>query len=71
MEYLSLFIFFYFFDTMLANTNRQAEKRKTTELTEKKQQALFSTISLNDILHYPRENSSPHLCVFTSPSQMS
>ena len=60
--------FFFFFDTKLAITNRQAEKRKTTELIEKKQQALFSTISLNNILHYPRENSSPHLRVFTSPS---
>ena len=64
---LSVF-FFFFFDTKLAITNRQAEKRKTTELIEKKQQALFSTISLNNILHYPRENSSPHLRVFTSPS---
>ena len=30
-----LSFFFSFFDTKLAITNRQAEKRKTTELTEK------------------------------------
>ena len=32
---LHAYPFFIFFDTKLAITNRQAEKRKTTELTEK------------------------------------
>ena len=65
--------FFFFFKFLYKachykQTSREKENNRTHR---EEQQALISTTNLNNILHYPRKNSSPHLRFFTLSSQVS